>query len=142
MARTKDKIYTIVDTMFQGVRGMQDSLKGYGYTPPQEYDDDVVDNMIDYNVKANYVSKCYTRIYNFALSLSRENNKLMQENKRLKQELEMLSQKPKGGRKQLFTDEEKAEIIKEYNRGGKSIRELAKKYCCSVGTMGNIVQKR
>lgn len=90
-------------------------------------------------------SKIYTIEY-----ISRENFELKLENNKLKEEIEELNNMNKvqklknergAGRKERFTIHEK-ETMKMYRIQGKSIREIADMYSCSVGLIHKIINEQ
>lgn len=70
-------------------------------------------------------------------TLQFENDKIIKENKELKKQL---NKKYNAGRKKKLTDME-IESIKMYRIQGISMRELAKMFNCSIGTIHNIVKE-
>lgn len=74
-------------------------------------------------------------------ALQFENDKIIKENKELKKEIEKIkSSRANSGRKKKLTDIE-IESIRMYRLQGISMRELAKMFNCSIGTIHNIVKE-
>lgn len=71
-------------------------------------------------------------------ALQFENDKIIKENKELK---EKLNKKYNGGRKKKLSDLE-IESIKMYRLQGTSIRDLAKMFNCSIGTIYNLIKNK
>lgn len=75
-----------------------------------------------------------------AEALQFENDNIIKENKELKEEINRLkNSRSNGGRKKKLSDLE-VESIRMYRLQGISIRELAKMFNCSVGTIHNILK--
>lgn len=73
-------------------------------------------------------------------ALQFENDNIIKENKELKKEIEKLkSNRANSGRKKKLNNME-IESIKMYRIQGLSIRDLAKMFNCSIGTIHNIIK--
>lgn len=76
------------------------------------------------------------------LRIIAENDQLRNENKLLKLELEKCSQiKMNVGRKNKFNNEQ-IQKIKIANKEGKSIRQIAKDFGCSVGLIHKLINEK
>lgn len=77
-------------------------------------------------------------------SNQRESIELINENNKLKEKVDeltkQLNNRPKLGRKAKITEEDKT-LIQMYRIQGKTIRELAKDFNCSIGTIQGIVKE-
>lgn len=132
MARGQDKIYTIIETMFLEMDNARYSLFGDTY---RSNDDS---QTLSYTEKLIKVQQGYSRVYDYAV-------KLLKENEQLKNEIEELrlnppKQKSNAGRRSKFNDEQKQKIM--YMRHYLSMDKIAKEMNCSKGLVHKIIHEQ
>lgn len=130
MAKGKDRIYTIIDTMYSELDNARFSLFGDTYKPNDSA-------QLSYNDKLIKIQQGYNRLYNFA-------EKKLKENQQLKNEIEQLRlnpPKPKSnaGRCSKFNNEQKEKI--RFMQHNLSIREIAEQMNCSTGLVHKIIHE-
>ena len=133
MAKEIDRLHKIIGTMYNDLETAEYSLIGGEYRQQDNRQSlSYIDRLIS-------VQRGYSRIYDYA-------TKVMKENKQLKQELEELRQNPpksksSAGRHSKFTEEQKKDILEAYNGGRVSMGKLAKRYDCSKGLIHKIIRE-
>lgn len=132
MPKGQGRIYPIIETMYLELDNARYSL--FGDTYRNNNDDS---QTLSYPEKLIKVQKGYSRIYDYAA-------KLLKENEQLKNEIEQLRlnpPKPKSnaGRCSKFNNEQKEKI--RFMQHNLSIREIAEQMNCSVGLVHKIIHE-